>query len=185
MSVAEGAGGWQEPGASDVPKPRRNVALLWLWCPVPVVRGWTEWGAPPEGEQPSCSRLNSIQHQVTLTSPKCSVGAPERERAVLRPEANTAGRPKPRETRRGKIMLFFSRQTARLLRPAGLSGRLFFPQTASEFHPGMGGQPGFQRDRAQTADAKPWSVRRLRAEAGLGSGALNPRCKSWTRSCGP
>ena len=150
---------------------------------VPCPRG--QGGAPSEGKQPSCSRLNSIQRQVTLTSPKCSVGAPERERAVLGPEANTAGRPKPRETRRGKITLFFSRQTARLLRPAGLSGRLFFPQTASEFHPGMGGRPGFQRDRAQTADAKPWRVRSLGAEAGVGSGALNAGRRSWTRSCGP
>ena len=156
-----------------------GLALAAVPCPS------GQGGAPSEDEQPSCSRLNSIQRQVTPTYPKCSVGAPERERAVLWPEANTAGRPKPRETRRGKITLFFSRQTARLLRPAGLSGRLFFPQTASEFHPGMGSRPGFQRDRAQTADAKPWRVRRLGAEAGVGSGALNAGCRSWTRSCGP
>lgn len=156
-----------------------GLALAAVPCPS------GQGGAPSEDEQPSCSRLNSIQRQVTLTYPKCSVGAPERERAVLWPEANTAGRPKPRETRRGKITLFFSRQTARLLRPAGLSGRLFFPQTASEFHPGMGSRPGFQRDRAQTADAKPWRVRRLGVEAGVGSGALNAGCRSWTRSCGP
>lgn len=43
-----------------------------------------------------------------LTSPKCTVGAPERGRAVLKPEEKTAVLPKPRETLRGKIMLFFN-----------------------------------------------------------------------------